>query len=86
MSLVIDIPDEFLAELRSGCSDPASQARELIALELYREGRISLRAMGRLAGVGDDYWSADSFRARHNMPISGSLDSDAEDLDTFFAN
>ena len=86
MPLVIEIPDEFLAELKSGCSDPARQARELIALELYREGRISLRAMGRLAGVGDDYWSADSFRSQHNMPISGSLDAAQDDLDAFFPN
>jgi hypothetical protein len=42
--------------------------------------------MGRLAGVGDDYWSADSFRARHNMPVSGSLDAAEDDLDTFFAD
>jgi hypothetical protein len=86
MPFLIEIPDEFLVELKSGCSDLASQARELIALELYREGRISLRAMGRLAGVGDDYWSADSFRARHNMPVSGSLDAAEDDLDTFFAD
>jgi hypothetical protein len=26
--------------------------------------------MGRLAGVGEDYWAADAFRARHGLPVS----------------
>ena len=30
--------------------------REAPAAHLYREGRIPLRAMGRMAGVGDDYF------------------------------
>ena len=74
MPLTIQIPDEFAAELRAGATDPAHEAQELIALELYRQGRISLRAMGRLAGVGDDFWSADGFRVRHGMPVSGAAD------------
>ena len=41
MPLTIEIPDELVIELGADASDPASQARELIALELYREGRVS---------------------------------------------
>ena len=78
MPLVIEIPDDVAAEL-----GPATQrlekARELIALELYREGKISLRTMGRLAGVGSDYWSAESFRALHRMPTSGISMEDPDD-------
>lgn len=80
MPLTIEIPDELVTELGAHTSDPSRQARELIALELYREGRISLRAMGRLAGVGDDFWSADAFRVRHAMPVSGAAASDPDDL------
>ena len=82
MPLTIEIPDEFAAELRARTADPAHEARELIALELYRQGRISLRAMGRLAGVGDDFWSADGFRVRHGMPVSGAADDRPDDFDT----
>ncbi len=73
MSLTIEIPDEIAAELGEDAAERTRHAKELIALELYREGRISLRMMGRLAGVGEDYWSADAFRARCQMPVSGGL-------------
>lgn len=51
------------------------RARESIALDLYREGQITLRTMGRLAGVGDDYWAADAFRARHGLPVNALADA-----------
>ena len=79
MPLVIEIPDDIAAELGPAACR-LEKARELIALELYREGEISLRTMGRLAGVGSDYWSADSFRARHRMPTSGISEDDPDDL------
>jgi predicted HTH domain antitoxin len=48
-----------------------------IALELYRQGKISLRVMGELAGVGSDYWAAENFRVQHKAPLNYS----AEDLE-----
>jgi hypothetical protein len=68
MSVTITIPDEVAAVLGSDQEEREQRARESIALELYREGQITLRMMGRLAGVGDDFWSADSFRASHGLP------------------
>ena len=69
------IPDAVARVLGSGPEEREQRARESIALELYREGRISLRAMGRLAGVGDDYWAADAFRVRYGVPVvSGDTD------------
>ena len=44
--------------LGSSPQEREQRAREAIALELYRRGKISLRAMGELAGVGSDYWAA----------------------------
>ena len=52
MPLTIEIPDEIAAELGPDVFERTRQARGLIALELYREGKISLRTMGRFAGVG----------------------------------
>lgn len=83
MSLTIEIPEDIAVELGTDATERIQQARELISLELYREGRISLRTMGRLAGVGSDYWSADAFRALHNMPVSGFPQEEVDDLSAF---
>ncbi len=80
MPLTIEIPDEIAAELGPDVFERTRQARGLIALELYREGKISLRTMGRFAGVGDDFWSADAFRVEHGMPVSGGSVESIDDL------
>jgi predicted HTH domain antitoxin len=74
MSLTISIPDEFADVLGSTNEERERSAREALALELYREGKISLRRMGELAGVGGDYWSAEAFRALHKAPVNYSLE------------
>jgi hypothetical protein len=83
MPLTIQIPDDIAIELGDDATERLKQARELISLELYREGRISLRTMGRLAGVGEDHWRADAFRARHEMPVSGLCRNESDDLSAF---
>ena len=52
MSLSISIPDDVAAMLGSSPQEREQRAREAIALELYRQGKIPLRVMGELAGVG----------------------------------
>ncbi len=74
MSLSISLPDDFAEVLGASAEERDRRAREALALELYREGRISLRHMGELAGVGGDYWAAESFRALHQVPINYSLE------------
>ncbi len=71
MSVTISFPDEIARFLGSGREEREQRARESIALERYREGRISLRMMGRLAGVGEDYWAADALRIRFGVPLVG---------------
>jgi predicted HTH domain antitoxin len=77
MSLTISLPDGFADVLGSSDEERERRAREALALELYREGKISLRRMGELAGVGSDYWAAENFRTLHKAPLNYSI----EDLD-----
>jgi predicted HTH domain antitoxin len=81
MSLTITIPDEFADVLGVTSGERNQQVREALAIELYREGRISLRRMGELAGVGREYWEAEEFRARHKVPLNYSLDDLAADAE-----
>jgi predicted HTH domain antitoxin len=74
MSLTISIPDDFADVLGSSDEERGQRAREALALELYREGKISLRRMGELAGVGSDYWAAENFRALHKAPLNYSME------------
>lgn len=78
MSLTISIPDELAAMLGSTAEERERRARTALALELYREGKISLRRMGELAGVGADYWAADRLREEHGLALNYSVD----DLET----
>lgn len=82
MPLTIEIPDDIAAELGGTAVERTRQARELIALELYREGLISLRTMGKFAGLGSDYWKADAFRAEHGLPLSGPGIESLDELDS----
>ena len=74
MGITITIPEEVACILGTGQKEREQGACESIACELYREGRISLRTMGRLAGVGEDYWAADAFRVRHGLAVSIEAD------------
>ncbi|HYF37695.1 MAG TPA: UPF0175 family protein [Prosthecobacter sp.] len=69
MGITITIPEDIASVLGSEPAEREQRARETIALELYREGKITLRTMGRLAGVGEDYWAADAFRVQHGLPV-----------------
>lgn len=74
MKLTISIPDEFAEVLGSSLEERERRAREALALELYREGRISLRRMGELAGIGSDFWAVENFRTLHKVPLNYSTE------------
>jgi predicted HTH domain antitoxin len=78
MTISLDIPDDLVASLGSTPSEQGQLVREALAVHLYREGRISMRAMGRMAGIGEDYWSADAFRERHQLPVQLPAASDED--------
>ena len=71
---MISIPDELAEMLGSSAEERDRRAREALALELYREGQVSLRRMGELAGVGGDYWAAENFRVLHKVPLNYSIE------------
>lgn len=80
----ITIPEEVAAVFGTTTEERERGAREALALELYREGKISLRRMGELAGLGSDYWAADRLRIERGVPLNYSLaeleaDRDAAD-------
>ena len=79
MGITITLPEEVACILGSGKEEREQRACESIALELYREGKISLRTMGRLAGVGEDYWAADAFRARYGLPVNAEAEEEGND-------
>lgn len=74
MSFTITIPDEFADVLGSTVEERERRTREALALELYREGKISLRRMGELGGVGGDYWAVENFRVLHKVPLNYSIE------------
>lgn len=83
MSLKITIPEDLAALLGATDEERERRACEALALELYREGKISLRRMGELAGVGSDYWAADQLRVKHRLPVNyglGDLESDRQSM------
>ena len=82
MTISLDLPDDLVASLGSTPGEQGRLVREALAVHLYREGRISLRAMGRMAGVGNDYWSAEAFREQHDLPVQvPEAESDATVID-----
>jgi predicted HTH domain antitoxin len=64
----------FADLLGASPEERAQRAREALALDLYSEGKISLRRMGDLAGVSSDYWAAENFRILHKASLNYSLE------------
>ncbi len=65
--------------LGSSIEERERHAREAVAIELYRQGKISLRRMGELAGTGADYWSADRLRTARETLLNYSSEDLQED-------
>ncbi|MCC5845363.1 MAG: UPF0175 family protein [Verrucomicrobia bacterium] len=79
MTLTLDIPDDLVQSLGNNQAECEQLAREAIAIQLYRSGKITLRSMGRLSGAGDDYWSAETLRVKYDLPLNvESVDKDQE--------
>jgi predicted HTH domain antitoxin len=55
MQITLDIPDDLAATLSSAGQDPARAALEAIAVEAYRQQRLSGYQLRTLLGIGSRY-------------------------------
>ena len=76
-TVTVEIPEEVLtlAGLREGSA--SSRATHLLALELFREGRVSLGRAAELAGVGVEEFM--EFSAHRQVSLHYTSDDLAED-------
>lgn len=78
MSLTITIPDDFAGVLGATDEERERRAREALALELYREGRISAVAGSHLTGM--DLISFQGLLAEHGIPRNYTVKDLHDDL------
>jgi uncharacterized protein UPF0175 len=66
MRITLDIPDELAASLSAPGQDPARAALEAIALEAYRQRRLTGFQLRTLLGIPSRY-ELDSFLKLHRI-------------------
>lgn len=76
MAVTIQLPDDVEDRLRGETPDLESQAKEVLAIELFRRGRISHFELSKMLGL--DRFETNAFLKRHQV-LEGSLTND--DLD-----
>jgi predicted HTH domain antitoxin len=55
MQITLDIPEDLAATLSASGQDPARAALEAIAVEAYRQHRLSASQLRTLLGIGSRY-------------------------------
>jgi hypothetical protein len=73
-NVTVEIPEEVLALAGLSGSSPSGGASKLLALELFREARVSLGRAAELAGISLEEFMA--FSAAREVPLHYT----AEDL------
>jgi hypothetical protein len=66
MQIMLDIPDDLLANLAEPGQDPRRAALEALGLEAYRQRRISGYQLRTLLDIGSRY-EFDGFLKRHEV-------------------
>ena len=79
-TVVVEIPSEALELAALASEVPSSSASKLIALELFREGRVSLGRAAELAGLGVEAFM--EFSAHRQVPLQYGEGELAEDRET----
>jgi predicted HTH domain antitoxin len=79
-TVTVQIPEEALALAGLDDQPVSKRARRLVALELFREERVSLGRAAELAGLGLEEFM--EFSAHRQVPLHYTLDDLAEDRDT----
>ena len=70
MALTIQLPAEVEKRLRADMPDLDAQAREALALGLFRQGKLSHYELSRVLGL--DRFQTDAYLKRHGV-LEGSL-------------
>ena len=79
-TVTVEIPEEVLALAELPEGTPSGRARLLLALELFREARVSLGRAAERAGVAiEDFMN---FSAHRQVPLHYTAADLAEDRDT----
>jgi predicted HTH domain antitoxin len=81
MHLSLDLPDELSAALAGSGRDPSRAALEAIALEAYRQRKISTAQLRRLLGFSTRY-ELDGFLKEHEVWLEYTARDLEHDLQT----
>ena len=73
MQIVVDIADEFVQALFPAGQDPARAALEAIAIEAYREHRLTGYQLRQLLGIPSRY-EMDGFLKQHQVWLEYSIE------------
>jgi Uncharacterised protein family (UPF0175) len=73
MQVTIDIPDTLAEQFTASGKDPARLALEALALEGYRDRKLSESSLRRLLGF-DTRLEVHSFLADHDVPLNYSIE------------
>lgn len=81
MQLTLDLPDELSAALSASGSDLPRAALEAIALEAYRERKLTTAQLRRLLGFESRY-ELDGFLKQHEVWLDYTWQDLEQDRDT----
>lgn len=79
MTISFDIPESVEQLLREVGPDPSQAAKEVVLVELYRQGRFFHSEFARALGVSR--YEADGVLKRHGVMLDISEDELREDMD-----
>ena len=79
--LTLELPDELLAALAASGRDPSRAALEAIALEAYRERKLSTAQLRRLLGY-QTRLEVDGFLKEHGVELEYTLEDLERDRET----
>ena len=81
MQLTLELPDELSAALAASGEDLSRAVFEAVALEAYRERKLSTAQLRRLLGFESRY-ELDGFLKRHEVWLEYTWEDVEQDLET----
>jgi hypothetical protein len=80
MDLTVQIPDELATRMGASCGDLSRRALEALALEEFKNGRITKPELRRLLGFGTRY-RLDGFLKSHGVYEDYTMEDFERDRD-----